>query len=315
MWRPHVAHIVPPLALLASAAAAAVAVLAVAAVVAAPFCGRRTTTRSSGPTGTRRRGRAGAAPRALPVRRARDQRRPGLVWRRATGPPGDFADTSFQRIDDDEITAGVAGEGGGRRATCAAWSSSSPTHFGRFRRLCSTRSPPRATAPATSARHHRLYETRRLSIRDVRRPRSASAVTGRDAATRPSGRASAAAAPRSITAAERHQLGGDVQREQHEHHRRAGCSRREPSTTASPSTAPITLAPVSPSMSRSCRSSPSSPNAAPITGATAMPMGAAPTRDRDRHVGDQPELDRAPRRAVEQVAEVGGERDQQRRRR
>ncbi len=52
---------------------------------------------------------------------------------------------------------------------------------------------------------------------------------------------------------------------------------REPSTTASPSTAPITLAPVSPSMRRSCRSSPSRPSAAPMTGATAMPMGAVPT--------------------------------------
>ena len=38
----------------------------------------------------------------------------------------------------------------------------------------------------------------------------------------------------------------------------------------------MTLAPVSPSMSRSWRSSPRSPNAAPITGAMAMPIGAAP---------------------------------------
>jgi hypothetical protein len=50
----------------------------------------------------------------------------------------------------------------------------------------------------------------------------------------------------------------------------------EPSTIASPSTAPITLAPVSPSMSRSRRSSPRRPNAAPITGAMAMPIEAVP---------------------------------------
>ena len=74
-------------------------VLAVAALVAAPFCVVEQPVDPLARRLHRPRGRAGAPPRALPVRRAGDQRRPGLVWRAGHGPPGDFADTSFQRID------------------------------------------------------------------------------------------------------------------------------------------------------------------------------------------------------------------------
>ena len=45
---------------------------------------------------------------------------PGLVWRSGHDTPGDFADTSYQRIDDGSITAGVVGEGGVAPTTCAA---------------------------------------------------------------------------------------------------------------------------------------------------------------------------------------------------
>ena len=65
-------------------------------------------------------------------------------------------------------------------------------------------------------------------------------------------------------------------------------------------------------MSRSRRSSPSRPNAAPIAGAIGDADRRGADHDRDRHVGDEAELDRATRRAVEQVGEVRGQRDQHR---
>src|SRR5205807_2031728 len=50
-----------------------------------------------------------------------------------------------------------------------------------------------------------------------------------------------------------------------------------PRTTPRPSTAPMTLAPVSPSMRRSLRSSGSSARAAPMTGAMATPIASVPS--------------------------------------
>ena len=84
------------------------------------------------------------------------------------------------------------------------------------------------------------------------------------------------------------------------------------STTARPSTAPSTFAPVSPIIRCSRRSSPSNPQNAPITGAIAMPTASPPRDERDRDPRDEPDLDRAPRRPVEQVGEVRGERDEHR---
>jgi len=52
--------------------------------------------------------------------------------------------------------------------------------------------------------------------------------------------------------------------------------REHSSTTTSPSTPPRMFAPVSPSITRSRRSSGSTPSAAPITGAAATPTGPAP---------------------------------------
>ena len=85
-----------------------------------------------------------------------------------------------------------------------------------------------------------------------------------------------------------------------------------PSTTPRPSAAPITLAPVSPSMSRSWRSSPSSPNDRAHHGGERDAGAVGPEHEHERHVDDEAALDRAPRRAVEQVAEIGRERDQER---
>ena len=45
---------------------------------------------------------------------------PGLVWRSGHDTPGDFADTSYQRLDDGSITQASLVTAASRAATCAA---------------------------------------------------------------------------------------------------------------------------------------------------------------------------------------------------
>ena len=49
-----------------------------------------------------------------------------------------------------------------------------------------------------------------------------------------------------------------------------------------------------------------------MTGAIATPIASRPEDDGQGHVRDEPRLDRPARRAIEEVAEVGGQRDQHR---
>ncbi len=104
MWRAHIAHLVPPLALLAALRPAPWSVLAVAGLVAAPFfvSNNRSILWPDGYTG----------PEAALVHHLERfpadalviSDDPGWVWRSGHRPPGAFADTSYQRIDDGEIT-------------------------------------------------------------------------------------------------------------------------------------------------------------------------------------------------------------------
>lgn len=104
MWRAHVAHLVPPLALLAALRPPSWKVLVVAGVVTVPFAVASNTSIlwPGGYTGQ---------PAALVhhletfpsgARFISDD--PGLVWRSGHDTPGDFADTSYQRLDDHSIT-------------------------------------------------------------------------------------------------------------------------------------------------------------------------------------------------------------------
>ena len=255
----------------------------------------------------RRRGRAGAAPRALPADALVISDDPGLVWRSGHPPPGATRRPVVPAHRPGPHHPGIAGAGGGGRRRVRRDRRRRPQHFGRFDGLGDALAAEGYRSDAVRSRITAVLATAATcrSVIPWSSRRRRRCVQLRPSAVEPAQRRHRVDDP-----AERHQLGGDVEREQHEHHRRGAMPSLEPSTTASPSTAPITFAPVSPSISRSRRSSPSSPNAAPITGAMAMPMGAVPIDDRDRHVGDEPELDRAARRAVEQVAEVGGERDE-----
>ena len=117
---------------------------------------------------------------------------------------------------------------------------------------------------------------------------------------------------RSITALNDTISAAIVSRINADQHEVARTAARRRAPRASPSTAPSTFAPVSPSIRCSRRSSPSKPQNAPITGAIATPTASPPRDERDRNPRDQPDLDRAARRPIEEVREVGRERDEDR---
>ena len=54
---------------------------------------------------------------------------PGLAWRAGHRPPGDFADPSFQRIEQGRITKGSVASAAASRGVCGVVVSS-PQHFG-----------------------------------------------------------------------------------------------------------------------------------------------------------------------------------------
>jgi len=131
MWRAHVAHVVPPLALLAALKPPAWKVLLVAAVVTVPFA-IASNTSILWPGGY-------SGPEAALVRQLRSfpsdaqliSDEPGLVWRSAHDTPGDFADTSYQRLDDGSITQASLVKAASDPDVCGVLVTS-PTHFGRL---------------------------------------------------------------------------------------------------------------------------------------------------------------------------------------
>jgi hypothetical protein len=131
MWRAHVAHVVPPLALLAALQPPPWKVLVVAGVVTVPFASVSNTSIlwPGGYTG----------PQAAVVRHLRTfpsdaqfiSDDPGLIWRSGHDTPGDFADTSYQRLDDGSITQASLVKAASARDVCGVIVTS-PQHFGRL---------------------------------------------------------------------------------------------------------------------------------------------------------------------------------------
>jgi hypothetical protein len=131
MWRAHVAHLVPPLALLAALRPPSWKVLVVAGIVTVPFA-IVSNTSILWPGGYT--GHQAALVRRLETFPADAQfisDDPGLIWRSGHDTPGDFADTSYQRLDDGSITQASLVEAASARDVCGVIATS-PQHFGRL---------------------------------------------------------------------------------------------------------------------------------------------------------------------------------------
>jgi 4-amino-4-deoxy-L-arabinose transferase-like glycosyltransferase len=134
LFRAHVAQLVPPLALLASVRPPPWMVLLVAAVVLAPFWIVRNDT-ILWPRGYR--GAEAAVVhrlQALPGDALVISDDPGLAWRAGHAPPGNFADPSFQRIEQGRITERTLVNRAAARDVCGVVVSSRQ-HFGSFENL------------------------------------------------------------------------------------------------------------------------------------------------------------------------------------
>ena len=134
MWRAHVAHLVVPLALLAALRPPPWPVLAIALVVATPIWIDRNTA-ILWPSAYA--GNDAALVRKLETLPADAQvisDDPGWVWRADRRPPGGFADVSYQRIDNDQITEDSLLRAAKTDEVCGVIVSS-PLHFRRFHTL------------------------------------------------------------------------------------------------------------------------------------------------------------------------------------
>ena len=131
MWRAHVAHLVPPLALLASLRPAPWSVLAVAGLVAAAFfvSNNRSILWPDGYTG-----HEAALVQHLqkfPSDALVISDDTGWVWRAGLRPPGALADVSYQRIDNHDITEASLVKAASANDVCGVISSAAM----RFKRL------------------------------------------------------------------------------------------------------------------------------------------------------------------------------------
>ena len=131
MWRAHVVHLVPPLALLAALRPPSWKVLVVAGVIVVPFAIASNTSIlwPGGYTG----------PQAALVRHLEEfpsgaqfiSDDPGLIWRSGHDTPGDFADPSYQRLDEGSITQASLVKAASAVDVCGVIVTS-PVHFGRL---------------------------------------------------------------------------------------------------------------------------------------------------------------------------------------
>jgi hypothetical protein len=131
LFRPHVAHLVPPLALLAALRPPPWRVLLVAAIVVVPLWAVQNRAilwpeGYSGDTAT-----LVTRLRSLPDDALVISDEPGLVWRAGHRAPGAFADPSYQRIDSGDITIGSLVDAATSPDVCAVVVTSAD-HFGRF---------------------------------------------------------------------------------------------------------------------------------------------------------------------------------------
>jgi hypothetical protein len=131
LFRAHVAHIVPPLALLACLCPPPWPVLAIALAVAAPFWAvdNRPILWPHAYSGSQRE--LVDRLRALPDGSLVISDDPGYAWRAGKAPPGDLADPSFQRIERGDVTAASLTRAAASPEVCGVVVTS-PRHFGTF---------------------------------------------------------------------------------------------------------------------------------------------------------------------------------------
>ena len=131
LFRADVAHLVPPLALLACLCPPPWAVLAVGLVVAAPFWAvdNRPILWPHAYSGSQRE--LVDRLRALPDGSLVISDEPGYAWRAGKAPPGELADPSFQRIERGDITEASLARAAASREVCGVVVTS-PRHFGSF---------------------------------------------------------------------------------------------------------------------------------------------------------------------------------------
>ncbi len=134
LFRPHVAHLIPPLALIAALRPPPWRVLLVAAIVVVPVWAvqNRAILWPEGYSGDT--AALVARLRALPDDALVISDEPGLVWRAGRRTPGALADPSYQRIDAGDITVATVGDAASAPDVCAVVVTSAD-HFGRFARL------------------------------------------------------------------------------------------------------------------------------------------------------------------------------------
>ena len=299
LWRAHVAQLVPPLALLAALRPPPWRVLRRRGVVRC----RSRSQQHIDPLARRlprRAGRSGAAPASASRDALVISDDPGLVWRAGPRTPGNFADPSFQRIDQGSITQPSLVKAASRRRRVRRVVTSPSTSDAST--ASATRSQRTATARALRRPHHALRARHGRSARpDQRRaagrggcPRRSNQRSGgtasitrlnetSSAATFSASSTSITAKPDALARAEH-----DREPEHRADHVGAGVAEHEPL---------VEIVAEQPERRAHHRRDGDAD-------------GRGADRDRDRHVGDEPELDRAPGRAVEQVAEVGRERDE-----
>lgn len=131
LWRAHVSHIVPPLVLLAALRFPPARVLVAAIVVSVPFWAAHN---HSVLLPEHYDGDEAALVHALarqPEGSLAISDEPGWVWRAGLRTPAALVDPSFQRIDAEQITAGVLARAARRPEVCAVVASSRQ-HFLRF---------------------------------------------------------------------------------------------------------------------------------------------------------------------------------------
>jgi 4-amino-4-deoxy-L-arabinose transferase-like glycosyltransferase len=134
LWRAHVSHLVVPLALLAARRPPPWPVVAVALVVAAPlWVDRDSAILWPGDYSGNDAALVHELER-LPADALVISDDPGWVWRADHRPPGGFADVSYQRIDNHQITEDTLVAAARSRDVCGVIVSS-PQHFRRFHTL------------------------------------------------------------------------------------------------------------------------------------------------------------------------------------
>ncbi|HEX5586135.1 MAG TPA: hypothetical protein VFZ17_02410, partial [Acidimicrobiia bacterium] len=134
LWRAHVAHVVVPLALLAALRPPPWRILAVVALVLLPIWAvqHHDLLWPDGYDGEQ--AAVVTRLRSLPDGALVISDDPGLVWRAGHRPPGAFADPSFQRIDNGDITVNRLVRAASAHDVCGVLVTS-PRHFGRFTAL------------------------------------------------------------------------------------------------------------------------------------------------------------------------------------